>query len=72
MAVKIFYSYAHEDKGYRETLEKHLSTLKQSALIAEWSDRNINAAFFPRILRRKGCVDGDFSPHIPFFSLLSG
>ena len=27
MAVKIFYSYAHEDKGHRETLEKHLSTL---------------------------------------------
>ncbi len=43
MAVKIFYSYAHEDKGHRETLEKHLSTLKQSALITEWSDRNINA-----------------------------
>ena len=43
MAVKIFYSYAHEDKGYRETLEKHLSPLRQLELVTEWSDRNINA-----------------------------
>lgn len=43
MAVKIFYCYAHEDKGYRETLEKHLSTLRQLELVTEWSDRNISA-----------------------------
>src|SRR2546421_11521272 len=43
MAVKIFYCYAYEDKGYRETLEKHLSTLRQLGLITEWSDRNIDA-----------------------------
>jgi tetratricopeptide (TPR) repeat protein len=43
MSVKFFYCYAYEDRGYRETLEKHLSTLRQSAIITEWSDRNINA-----------------------------
>jgi tetratricopeptide (TPR) repeat protein len=43
MSVKIFYSYAHEDRAYRETLEKHLSTLRQLELVTEWSDRNISA-----------------------------
>jgi tetratricopeptide (TPR) repeat protein len=43
MAVKIFYGYAYEDKAYRETLERHLSALRQSGLITDWSDRNISA-----------------------------
>gem|GEM_PF-7056923 len=43
MEVKIFYCYANEDKGYREILEKHLSTLRRSALVSDWSDRNIDA-----------------------------
>jgi tetratricopeptide (TPR) repeat protein len=43
MALKLFYCYAHEDKGLRTLLEKHLASLKQSDLISDWSDRNINA-----------------------------
>src|SRR6266516_2666257 len=42
-AFEIFYSYAHEDASLRETLEKHLSTLKWQKLITSWYDRNISA-----------------------------
>lgn len=43
MSVKVFYSYAHEDKKLRTILEKHLANLKQLGLINDWHDRNINA-----------------------------
>ena len=42
-AIKIFYSYAHEDKKLRDELEKHLSALKRSGLIVTWYDRDIPA-----------------------------
>ena len=40
-AIKIFYCYAHEDKAFRDDLEKHLSPLKRLGHIAEWYDREI-------------------------------
>lgn len=42
-AIKIFYSYAHEDKRLRDELEKHLGALKRSGLIVTWYDRDIQA-----------------------------
>ena len=42
-AVKVFYSYAHEDKVLRDELEKHLWTLKRLGLIEQWHDRDISA-----------------------------
>jgi hypothetical protein len=38
---KVFYSYAHEDEGLRNQLEKHLSPLKREGLIRDWHDRKI-------------------------------
>jgi len=40
--VKIFYSYAHEDKALRDELEKHLQSLKRSGMIASWHDHEIS------------------------------
>lgn len=42
-AIKIFYSYAHEDERLRNELEKHLGALKRSGLIVTWYDRDIRA-----------------------------
>ena len=42
-AIKIFYSYAHEDKILRDELEKHLGAMRRSGLITEWHDRDIQA-----------------------------
>ncbi len=39
--VKIFWSYAHEDKFHRDELEKHLATLQHSGHIQTWYDRHI-------------------------------
>src|SRR5262245_50373765 len=39
--IKIFYSYSHKDEGLRNELEKHLSVLKRSGVIAGWHDRKI-------------------------------
>lgn len=39
--VKIFWSYAHEDKSHRDELEKHLAALKHSGQIQIWYDRDI-------------------------------
>lgn len=39
--IKIFYCYAHEDKGLRDELEKHLEPLKRSGQITVWHDREI-------------------------------
>lgn len=43
MKVKLFYSYSHQDKSYRDKLETHLSTLKYNNLIDEWHDKKILA-----------------------------
>jgi len=42
-AIKVFYSYAHEDKMLRDELEKHLGTLKRQGQITSWHDRDISA-----------------------------
>lgn len=42
-AIKIFYSYAYEDKTKRDELEKHLVALKRSGKILTWYDRDIQA-----------------------------
>lgn len=42
-AIKVFYSYAHEDKVLRDVLDKHLGTLKRQGLIDVWHDRDISA-----------------------------
>lgn len=42
--VRIFYSYAHEDKGLRDELNKRLSPLMQLGWISSWHDREVNSA----------------------------
>jgi len=42
-AIKIFYSYAHEDQEFRDRLEKQLSVFKKQGLISEWDVRDIDA-----------------------------
>ncbi len=39
--LRIFYSYAHEDRGLRDQLEKHLAALQREGLVESWSDRLI-------------------------------
>jgi TIR domain len=43
MAVKIFFSYAHEDELLLNELKTHLEALKRQGLIDMWYDRNISA-----------------------------
>ncbi len=40
-AIKIFYSYAHEDKELRDELDRRLCTLKCLGWITTWNDGNI-------------------------------
>jgi hypothetical protein len=40
--IQVFESYAHRDERLRDELEKHLSSLRRSALIDTWYDRRIN------------------------------
>jgi hypothetical protein len=40
---KLFFSYAHKDKNFRDELEKHLAILKRQGLIQSWYDQDINA-----------------------------
>ena len=40
-AIKVFFSYAHEDENLRDELEKHLSMLKRQGVIKGWHDRKI-------------------------------
>lgn len=42
-AVRLFYSYAHEDEELRNELERHLKILERKQLIAPWHDRRIVA-----------------------------
>jgi len=39
--IKVFVSYAHRDERLREELDKHLSSLRRSAVIESWYDRRI-------------------------------
>jgi len=39
--LKVFISYSHKDEGYREELERHLSTLRRNGYITTWTDRKI-------------------------------
>lgn len=39
----IFFSYSHEDEGFRDRLEVHLAMLKRQGLIDTWHDRRIKA-----------------------------
>lgn len=39
--IEIFYSYSHRDEDLRNELDKHLSMLKRSGVIAGWHDRKI-------------------------------
>ncbi len=41
-ALKIFFSYAHEDKDLRDTLAKQLSGLKRQGIITSWYDGEIS------------------------------
>jgi hypothetical protein len=40
-AIRIFYSYAHEDKTFRDDLERHFATLRRLKHIVTWYDRDI-------------------------------
>jgi hypothetical protein len=40
--LNVFLSYAHRDERLREELDKHLSALRRSAVIASWHDRRIS------------------------------
>lgn len=41
--IKVFVSYAHEDKELLENLERHLLPLERQGLIDSWYDRDISA-----------------------------
>lgn len=41
--IRLFYSYAHEDESFRKKLEKHLTVLMRTRVIAPWHDRRITA-----------------------------
>ena len=43
MPLEVFFSYSHRDEDLRDELEKHLSLLDHSGLIAGWHDRRIDA-----------------------------
>jgi hypothetical protein len=40
-ALRVFISYAHEDEGMKQELEKFLITLKRSDAISVWQDREL-------------------------------
>jgi len=42
-AIKLFYSYAHEDEALRDDLAKHLAVLRRQGLISSMHDREIIA-----------------------------
>lgn len=41
--LKLFYSYCHQDKEHRESLEIHLSMLVRNEVIEQWYDGHITA-----------------------------
>jgi tetratricopeptide (TPR) repeat protein len=42
-AINVFYSYAQEDAGLRDELDKHLGTMKRLEKIQGWHNRDIQA-----------------------------
>ncbi|MFL5589707.1 MAG: toll/interleukin-1 receptor domain-containing protein [Ktedonobacteraceae bacterium] len=40
--IKIFISYAHENKALRNELEEKLAPLGRTGLVFIWSDQNLN------------------------------
>lgn len=42
-SLRLFWSYAHEDRVLLEEIKKHFSVLERSGLIAGWDDRMITA-----------------------------
>ena len=40
-ALRLFYSYSHEDEGLRDRLEIQLKLLQRRKFIATWHDRKI-------------------------------
>lgn len=42
-AIKVFFSYAHEDEKLRDQLAKHLRILEREGVITGWHDRKISA-----------------------------
>jgi len=58
-ALKIFYSYAHEDEQLRKELDNHLSLLRRQNLISGWYDRNIEGGheFGPEIRKHLNSAD---------------
>jgi hypothetical protein len=41
MTWRVFYSYSHKDREFREQLGKHLAPLRNSGKIVDWHDRQI-------------------------------
>lgn len=41
--ISVFYSYSHKDDKAREKLASHLALLQRSGVVANWSDRQIDA-----------------------------
>src|SRR5205085_4556988 len=40
-ALKVFFSYSHEDEKLRDRLDAHLSALKHMEIVHSWHDRKI-------------------------------
>ena len=40
-SIRLFYSYSHMDKQYREAMERSLGLLRREGLLQEWHDRMI-------------------------------
>ncbi|HKS39888.1 MAG TPA: hypothetical protein VJX74_04690, partial [Blastocatellia bacterium] len=40
-AIKVFYSYAHEDEVLKDKLVKHLKIYERLGIIRAWHDRKI-------------------------------
>jgi hypothetical protein len=57
--MKVFISYAHEDKPLRDDLDDHLANLKQQGIIETWHDGEIIAgqAWEPAILEQLETAD---------------
>ncbi len=40
-AIKVFFSYAHEDEALRDKLANHLKVMERTGVIESWHDRQI-------------------------------
>jgi hypothetical protein len=46
MALRLFFSYSHQDESLRDELEKHLAILKHQGIVTTWHDRRLRAGEF--------------------------